>query len=316
MVSVVLPSYNDCEIIQPYFEAIIATLRGQDAYRFELIYVDDGSTDGSRAVLKALAEREPEVSYVELFRNYGQQRALFAGLAQSRGDFVVTLDGDYQYEPEVILQLLNAMGSDYDLASGIRKRRQDKLGGALTSRIGNAVIANVLKIPLQDFGSVKGFSRRLVDRILAMRHYYSDVHPTALSLRPSIVEVEVDHRERYAGSSHWTFWMRLRLYVDLHIAYKDDQFQTLFQSGLIVAALGSLGGASLMLYKLLLSHQMSFVEIGFVTFMVVVFGLALTAWSLTMSFLTKIYKQNAFREPYLVSAVYGTDHQAGTPSGP
>lgn len=71
-----------------------------------------------------------------------------------------------------------------------------------------------------------------------------------------------------------------------------------------------------MLYKLLLSHQMSFVEIGFVTFMVVVFGLALTAWSLTMSFLTKIYKQNAFREPYLVSAVYGTDHQAGTPSGP
>jgi undecaprenyl-phosphate 4-deoxy-4-formamido-L-arabinose transferase len=307
LVSVVIPSYNDREIILPYYETIVAYLDKQNEYDFELVYVDDGSSDGSQETLKALAKQDSRVTYVELFRNYGQQRALFAGLSQSRGDYAVTLDGDYQYEPDVILQLLRAMGDEYDLASGIRRRRRDSIVDVISSRIGNAIITNILKIPLQDFGSVKAFSRRLVDRVLEMRHYYSDVHPTALSLRPKIIEIEVDHRERLLGKSHWNIWMRLRLYVDLHIAHKDDQFQKPFQWGAVTVILGVAGGAALMLYKALLSHQMTFVEIGFSAFAVIVFGFALMAWSLTMSFLTKIYKQNVFQEPYVISAVYGAD---------
>lgn len=304
LISVVLPSYNDRDIILPYYEVIVRELDAQQDYDYELIYVDDGSSDGSQQTLQALAARDPRVTFVELFRNYGQQRALFAGLAQSRGEFVVTLDGDYQYEPDVILTLVRALGERYDLASGIRQRRRDRLRDVLASRLGNAVIANVLKIPLKDFGSVKAFRRRLVDRVLAMKHYYSDVHPTALSLRPAVVEVEVAHRDRLLGASHWNVWMRIRLYVDLHIAYKDDQFQLPFQLGIMTALAGLVGGAALTLYKALLAHQMAYVEIWFLTFAVVVFGTALVGWSLTMSVLTKIYKQNVFREPYVVSAIY------------
>lgn len=313
LISVVLPSFNDRPIIQPYFEAITATMDGQDRYDYELIYIDDGSSDGSQEELRALAEAHPQVTYIELMRNYGQQRALFAGLTRARGDYVITLDGDYQYEPEVILQLVDAMGTEYDLASGIRNQRKDHLADILASRIGNALISNILKIKLQDFGSVKAFSRRVTDRVLGMKHYYSDVLPSALSLHPSCVEVRVDHRERLFGKSHWNIWMRLRLYVDLYVAYKDDQFQIPFQAGTMLSIFGAAGGVSLLLYKTILSHQMTYVEIGFAAFMVVALGFLVMAWSLTMSFLTKVYKQNVFSEPYVIREVFGVDDKTSPP---
>ncbi|MGE0483638.1 MAG: glycosyltransferase family 2 protein [Gammaproteobacteria bacterium] len=305
LISVVIPSYNDREIILPYFTAISATLDGQDEFDYELIYVDDGSSDDSQQVLRELAAGQQRVTYVELMRNYGQQRALFAGLSESKGDYVVTLDGDYQYEPEVILQLVAALRSGFDLVSGVRKQRKDNIKDVLTSRWGNAVIKAVLGIDVADFGAVKAFSRALVERILVLRHYYSDVYPTAYALRPTITEVPVDHRERLSGTSHWNTWMRLRVYADIYMAYTDDQFQTPFKLGANLSLLGATGGSALTLYKAVLSHAMSFVEIWFATFVVVVLGISAMAWSLTMALLSRIYKQNISRQPYAVRAVYG-----------
>ena len=142
IISVVIPSYNDCSIIRPYYEAITSYLEQQQDYDYELIYVDDGSSDGSQRTLTEIANSDDKVIYIELMRNYGQQRALFAGLSESNGDFVVTLDGDFQYDPEVITQLANALGNTYELASGIRKGRQDKKLDMMVSRLGNAAIAN------------------------------------------------------------------------------------------------------------------------------------------------------------------------------
>ncbi|MGR8919340.1 MAG: glycosyltransferase family 2 protein [Gammaproteobacteria bacterium] len=303
-ISVVLPSYNDRGIVRPYYDAITELLAGQDDYDYELVYVDDGSTDGSQETLRQLAAADPHVTFVELMRNYGQQRALFAGLAQSKGDYVVTLDGDYQYEPDVILQLVNAMGSDYDMASGIRRKRRDRWTDVVASRVGNRIISDILNVRLADFGSVKAFSRRLVERVLEMRHFFSDVYPSACSLRPSTVEIEVEHRERLMGKSHWNIWMRLRLYVDLYVAYKDDQFQSPFRAGAVVSVLGLIGTVLLLGYKAVFGHSMSVTEIGFAGFVTVVLGFVVMAWSLTMTFLARIYKQNVFREPYMVRAVY------------
>ncbi|KGF71697.1 hypothetical protein DO97_16095 [Neosynechococcus sphagnicola sy1] len=232
LISVVIPSYNDEPIIRPFYDAIVQTLGSQLDYGFELIYVDDGSVDPSPHTLSQLAKEDQRVTFIELCRNYGQQRALFAGLSVAKGDYVVTIDGDYQYPPEVILQLVQAMGHQYEMASGIRTHRRDNWCDILASKLGNLIIRKILAVNLQDFGSVKAFSRPLVDRILALRHYFSDVYPIALSLHPTFVEVKVLHKQRPSGRSHWNLWMRLKLYLYFYIGYSDDHFQIPFFSRL------------------------------------------------------------------------------------
>jgi undecaprenyl-phosphate 4-deoxy-4-formamido-L-arabinose transferase len=303
LISVVIPSYNDEPIIRPFYKAIADTLSSQKAYDYELIYVDDGSSDGSQETLASLAEEDGRITYLELFRNFGQQRALFAGLSASKGDFVVTLDGDYQYKPEVIFQLVSAMGNEYDMASGIRTNRMDSWRVKLFSKIGNKLIRHILGVSIQDFGSVKAFSRSLVNKILNMKHYFSDVYPSALALQPTFIEVPVLHNPRPIGRSHWNVWKRFRLYVDLYVGYGDDQLQIPFRFGFLCSLGGLFFGICAVIYKSVFGHSASFVELGAWAFTALMLGMFFMAWSMTMSFLIRIYKQNIWGEPYVIRRV-------------
>ncbi|MBI2994961.1 MAG: glycosyltransferase family 2 protein [Gammaproteobacteria bacterium] len=304
LISVVLPSYNDEPIIRPFYQAILKVLEGQSRYDFELIYVDDGSTDGSQTTLAEIASSNARVTYIELFRNFGQQRALFAGLSHARGDVVITLDGDFQYEPQVILQLADAFAeSGCDVVSGVRDNRQDSWFGRLSSWIGNQMIRRILNVNLKDFGSVKAYSRQLVDRILGMRHYYSDVYPAAFSMRPTIREIDVKHLRRPHGVSHWDIWMRIKLYIDLYISYSDSQFNMVFKAGVVLTLFAGAGLVFVVLYKALLGHQASYFEIVSTAYQVGFTGALLAGWALLMSFVTRIYKQNMLEEPFAVRQI-------------
>lgn len=304
LISVVLPSYNDREIILPLYEAMCNEFKDHERYDYEIIYVDDGSSDGSQHTLKQLAEQDPSVTFIELFRNYGQQRALFAGLSIAKGDYVVTLDGDFQYGPEVVNQLVDAMGDEYDAASGIRTRRKDPLWGKLTSRVGNNFIRNILKVDIQDFGSVKAFSRDLVNQITAMKHQYSDVYPAALSLHPKLVEVPVIHKDRYAGSSHWNLFKRIRLYVDLFISYGDHQFDIIFKTGLTGLILTPILLVYLICHKLFFSHSLTYTEIIFISALSGAVSLFVSSWAIQMGYIIRIYKQNVSSSPVTLRKVH------------
>jgi glycosyltransferase involved in cell wall biosynthesis len=308
IISVVVPSFNDKDIIVPFYEAIKRLLESDDRFGYEIVYVDDGSSDGSQQTLASLAEQDPRVVYVELYRNFGQQKALFAGLSVSKGDYVVTLDGDYQYDPDVILSLVSAMGTTYDMASGIRIRRKGSFFEKWSSAMGNAIIQKILGITIQDFGSVKAFSRPLVERILSLKHFYSDVYPTALSLGPSLVEIPVAHRERPSGTSHWDIWMRFRIYLDLYIAYGNNEFRLPFQLGSLIAAAGVALLVILFAWKAFLTHEATYMQIGMLCGLLTMTGLSFSFWALVMSFLVRIYKQNMWGEPYLVRRMVTHDH--------
>lgn len=303
LISVVLPSYNDEPIILPYYEAITEAFARKNIASYELIYVDDGSKDASQATLAGIAERDPRVTFIELFRNFGQQRALFAGLKESRGQYVITLDGDYQYEPEVIFELMEAMGDDADLASGIRKKRMDNWLETVTSRIGNIIIQKALGVSVEDFGSVKMFSRSLVAEIVMREHYFSDVYPTALALCPKITQIPVAHRPRPVGVSHWNIWMRFKVYLDLYISYGDDHFFGMFRFGVLNIIGSGLFWVAILLYKFTLGHQATVVELTGVSFLWFMFGVFAASWSLTMSFLVRVYKQNTTKNSFVVKRV-------------
>jgi glycosyltransferase involved in cell wall biosynthesis len=303
IISVVLPSFNDDPIILPYYKAITDKLESQMKYDFELIYVDDGSHDGSPATLQALSESDPRVTYIELFRNYGQQRALFAGLAASKGDYVITLDGDFQYGPEVILQLVEAMSDKYDLASGIRIKRQDPPFERATSYIGNHLIQKIFHSDIKDFGSVKCFSRILVDKITSYRHCFSDVYPAALSLHPSTIEIPVEHRERPVGTSHWNLWMRLNIYLNLYATYSDSRMHLSLALGILTTLLGIFAIGAWSAYSLVGSVGIYFLPIFMLCLLVFFTGIIMSYTAIIIHYLLRIYLQNSFTAPFTIRKV-------------
>jgi glycosyltransferase involved in cell wall biosynthesis len=147
-VSVVVTLLNEERSVDELYRRLAATLDGDE---WEAIFVDDGSTDGTFAALRAIRERDPHVRVVRFKRNFGQHPAMHAGLVRARGDRIVTMDGDLQNEPEDIPKLLEALDR-VDVASGRRVARRDSPGRTLPSRVINGLLRRFTRVSISDFG--------------------------------------------------------------------------------------------------------------------------------------------------------------------
>lgn len=290
LLSVVITSYNDREIIEPHFEAIVNVLQAQDRFAWELIYVDDGSTDGSVATLEQIATRHDNVFFVELARNFGQQKAFFRGMQQARGGVVVTLDGDFQYNPECLIRLANLVLEGYDIVSGVRHSRKDPLWMTWTSRFGQGLMRKILQANVSDFGSVKGFSRFIVGQILKYETYCVSVYGTAYALTNRYTEIPVEHKPRPAGRSKWTAFKRLHLLFDVFLGFGDFTMVTLTKIGAGFA----LAGLSILfcLLYLYLAHKMFLFDSvsAIAAYGFLVGGLSLVFFSFGLSFFLRIHR--------------------------
>lgn len=161
-VSVVVPLHNEAATIAELVERVTATLQARGV-RFELLLVDDGSSDGSAALLAAQAAREPRLRVFTLTRNFGQAAALACGILESRGDVVVTMDGDLQNPPEEIPKLLDALTPEVDLASGMRDQRHMRTWRWVGSRWVHWLARGLVGADLQDYGGqFKAYRRAVV----------------------------------------------------------------------------------------------------------------------------------------------------------
>jgi glycosyltransferase involved in cell wall biosynthesis len=231
--SLVLPVYNEEESLRPLHEEIRAAVAPLGR-PWEVLYVDDGSTDGSAAVLAGLARRDPEVRVLRLRRNSGQTAAFDAGFQAARGEIIVTLDADGQNPPENIPKLLAAMEEGVDAAVGYRVGRADSAWRKIQSRIANGIRNRLSGESIRDTGcSLKAFRAeqlRAVPLFDGMHRFL----PTLARLQGArrVVEVPVTHRPRERGVSKYGMWNRaFRSFVDLlavrwmrkrHLDYEVD----------------------------------------------------------------------------------------------
>jgi len=254
--SIVVPLYNEVANLPLLVEQLLAALRplGQ---RFELVLVDDGSRDGSPAVLEDLSRRVPELVAVLLRRNYGQTAAMAAGFDASRGAVIVTLDGDLQNDPADILLLLAQLSEGFDLVSGWRHQRQDAaISRLLPSRLANRLIARVTGVQLHDYGcSLKAYRRELVEDM----NLYGELHrflPALAAIEGArISEVKVGHNARQFGQSKYGIDRTFRVLMDLLTVWFMKRFLTrpmyVFGfGGLCAMALGLVFSGGLLLEKL------------------------------------------------------------------
>jgi glycosyltransferase involved in cell wall biosynthesis len=225
--SVVVPLYNEEESLPHLVEQLLSALRPTDE-AFELVLVDDGSSDRTANVLAKLSAEVPEVVAVLLRKNYGQTAAMAAGFDVAGGEVIVSLDGDLQNDPADIPMLLAKLREGYDLVSGWRHQRQDAaLQRKLPSRIANRLIGRVTGVRLHDYGcSLKAYRRE----VLSDMRLYGELHRFLPALAfiegARITEVKVNHRARQFGSSKYGIDRTFRVLMDLLTVWFMKRFLT------------------------------------------------------------------------------------------
>ena len=254
--SVVIPVYNEVDNVRRLFEEIQGALAGQDL-DYEVIFVDDGSQDGSFAVLQELAATDSRIVVIRFRRNFGQTAAFAAGFGQATGQIIVTMDADGQNDPADIPALLEKLDEGYDVVNGWRQDRQDHfLFRRLPSKIANTLITRSSGVRLNDRGcSLRAFRSAVVEEL----HLYGEMHrfiPEMVHFAGfTMAEVPVSHRPRVAGNSKYGLSRTFRVILDLITVlflrhYSDRPMHLLGSIGIISGALGSLMGGYLAFIKI------------------------------------------------------------------
>jgi len=319
-VSIVVPIYNEVENLPDLVERIAQAMAG-GALSFELLAVDDGSTDGSRQVLRELAVGRPWLRPVFLVRNYGQSSALQAGFDRVRGRYVVTLDADLQNEPGDIPLLLERLETDpdVDMVSGWRKDRQDaELSRKLPSRIANRLISRATGVHLHDYGcALKAYRRPIIDRIRLYGELHRFIPSLAKEAGARIAEVPVRHHARTRGVSKYGIDRTFRVILDLilivfFMRYRQRPLHAFGGLGLWLATPGMLILGWLFVLKLL-GEDIGGRPLLLAGVMLVLMGAQMIAAGLIGELLTRIYHETGGAPQFHAEEVVPTTPAAAAP---
>jgi dolichol-phosphate mannosyltransferase len=231
-ISLVVPVYNEEENLPILIPEMTEVLQGLGK-SYEMIFVDDGSTDGSRALLKRMIAQDPQIRLLGFKRNCGETAAGAAGLKEARGEIVITMDADLQNDPKDIPKMLDYL-KNYDMVSGWREKREDSRIKRITSKIANGIRNGLSKESVRDSGcTFRTYKRECLQNL----KLYKGMHrfmPTLVRMEGfRVIEIPISHRPRKFGVSKYNTWNRMwRAFVDLlavrwmknrHIRYEIEE---------------------------------------------------------------------------------------------
>lgn len=312
-VSVFLPVYNEEPNLLPLHERLDQALSvlGRSA---EIVYVDDGSTDGSLRVLRELAEADGRVRVVALRRNYGQTAAMAAGIDAARGKVLIPMDADLQNDPADIIRLLSKLDEGYDVVSGWRKNRKDKLvTRKIPSMIANKLISWIGGVPLHDYGcSLKAYRRESLKdvRLYGEMHRFIPIYASWAGARVS--EIPVEHHPRTMGKSKYGLSRTLKVVFDLMTIKFMASYQTkpiyVFGSfGMLAFGVSLFAGLYAVFLKII--HKADFVQTPLPILAIVMFavGVQFLLMGLLAEMLVRTYHESQAKTIYAVREKIGFD---------
>jgi len=304
-VSIVIPVYNEEEVLPALFARLYAALDALGR-SYEVVFVNDGSRDKSAALLREQFQKRPDVTRVVLFKgNFGQHMAIMAGFENCRGERVVTLDADLQNPPEEIGTLLAKMDEGHDYVGSIRRRRQDAAWRRWASKAMNRLRERITHIRMTDQGCMlRAYDRAIVDAIGSSREVSTYIPALAYSFAHNPAEVEVDHEERAAGDSKYSLYKLIRLNFDLVTGFSVVPLQLFSLFGISVSIVALVTYCVVILKRILAGEGDGLLVIwdrdilAFFLIGVLLFGLGLVG-----EYVGRIYQQVRERPRYLVQAI-------------
>ncbi|MCO6457983.1 MAG: glycosyltransferase family 2 protein [Pirellulaceae bacterium] len=246
MLSTVIPVYNEVDSLAPLHEELSRVAR-REGYELEMVFVDDGSTDGSWDQIELLAARDPRIQAIRFRRNFGKAAALSAGFAAARGELVLTLDADLQDDPHEIPRFLEAMGQGLDVVSGWKQVRHDPWHKVLPSRVFNWLVGRLTGVRLHDHNcGFKCYRREIFDEVRLYGELHRFVPVLAAARGWKVGEIVVNHRPRSFGKSKYGVSRIVKGFLDLLTVYFLTGFEQrpqhlLGSAGLLFFCLGGFG---------------------------------------------------------------------------
>ena len=313
--SIVVPIYNEEESLPFLVNQLLDVLKPMEE-TFELVLVNDGSTDKSAEVMRSLSLEVPELVGVLLRKNYGQTAAMAAGFDISCGEIVVTLDGDLQNDPADIPLLVNKIREGFDLVSGWRYRRQDAaISRKLPSKIANRLIGKVTGVRLNDYGcSLKAYRKE----VLTDMRLYGELHrflPVLANIEGArITELKVNHRPRQFGSSKYGIDRTFRVLMDLLTVWFMNRFLTrpmyVFGFGGILAIIGSFITSFYLLIIKLLGNDIGDRPLLLLALLLAVTGVQLFGFGLLGELQIRTYHESQNRPIYRIRDTFRGGREA------
>jgi glycosyltransferase involved in cell wall biosynthesis len=313
-VSVVIPLYNEEENVQELHGNLKAVL-DKNSLEYEILYVDDGSTDRTLELLQKIQSEDNHVIVLSLRRNFGQTAAFAAGFDYSRGDVIVTMDGDLQNDPEDIPKLLEAI-KNCDLVSGWRKKRKDPFfSRRLPSIMANWLISKVTGVNLHDYGcSLKAYRREVVKNLKLYGEMHRFIPAVASWYGVRIAEVETTHYPRKRGKSKYGISRTMKVVLDLITvkflqSFSTKPLQFFGPIGIISGLLGFLISLYLTLEKFLSGKDIGGRPLLLLGALLIIVGIQFIGMGLLGEMMVRVYHETQKKPIYVIKKVIGPENK-------
>jgi glycosyltransferase involved in cell wall biosynthesis len=308
--SVVIPLYNEEENVQMLIEKLKGALDPLNK-EYEIIFVDDGSTDRTLSILEDIQAKDKNVVVLSLRRNFGQTAAFAAGFDFARGDVIVTIDGDLQNDPADIPKLLELI-KDNDLVSGWRKKRKDPFfTRRLPSIMANWLISNVTGVKLHDYGcSLKAYRRDVIKNLKLYGEMHRFIPAVASWYGVRIAEVETVHHQRLRGKSKYGISRTMKVVLDLITvkflqSFSTKPIQFFGPAGIVSGALGFLISLYLAIDKLFLGRDIGGRPLLLLGALLIIVGIQLIGMGLLGEMLVRVYHESQKKPIYVIKKILG-----------
>jgi len=309
--SLVIPIYNEEENI-PLLYAEIKEVLDVTSYQYEIIFIDDGSSDTSVAVLEKLSQEDEKVLVVALRRNFGQTAAMSAGFDHATGDIIITMDGDLQNDPHDIPDMVAKLNNGYDVVTGWRHDRQDPfISRKLPSMLANRLISWITGVSLHDYGcTLKAFRREVTENINLYGEMHRFIPAIASGMGIDFTEVKVNHRARRFGTSKYGISRTIRVVLDLMtvkflLSYATRPLHVFGTVGVLSAGLGFLIAFIMTLQRFFTGDGLSDRPLLLLAVLLIFMGVQFITMGLLAELVVRTYHESQKKPIYFVRRIIG-----------
>ncbi len=313
--SIVIPVFNEAENVGLLHGEIAAAVKNRTE-EYEIIFVDDGSSDDSLIELKKIRSGDPRVRIIHFRKNFGQSAAISAGFNYSSGAVVVAMDADLQNDPADIPLVVDKVGEGFDIVNGWRRDRHDKwLTRRVPSFFGNKLISWITGVKLHDYGcTLRGFRSDVVKNMKLYGEMHRYIPAIASRMGIKSTEIVVNHRERKFGRSKYGLGRTFRVLLDLIsikflLAYSHRPLQIFGGAGLLMILAGMVSGAYLTYTKFVLNQGIAGRPLLFFTLLMVFLGFQAISLGLLAEMLSRIYHEGLDKNEYSIRTLIGFENE-------